>query len=158
MEEPDGMSTEIPRMPKGSLGEDQGLPGGLDAIQQEQLAAAATDGAGDVVLKVMRALRDLDEPYPLHGCEVAIRYCSPTNRASRLTPQSFAQYLSEPWYQILTEWDEIELDEDPGEGDDSSSVSQDVYVKREEDDSWTVVNWMLSKHSGRWLMDAMTLN
>ena len=115
-------------------------------------------GPRAVVNEIIKALRHLDEPYPLHGAAVATRYCSPTNRASELSAESFASYLQEPWYQILTEWDEIELDEDAGEGDDSSSVSQDVYVKREEDDSWTVVNWMLSKHSGRWLMDAMTLN
>ena len=83
---------------------------------------------------------------------------SPSNRASRLSPQSFAQYLSEPWYQILTEWDQIELEE-PEELDEGGTlVSQDVLVKRDEDDSWTVVNWQMSRHSGRWLMDALTIN
>ena len=114
--------------------------------------------ASSIVLKVMHAVRKLDEPYPLHGCEVAIRYCSPSNRASRLSPQSFAQYLSEPWYQILTEWDQIELEEceEPDEG--STQVSQDVLIKRDEDESWTLVNWQLSRHSGRWLMDELSIN
>lgn len=57
----------------------------------------------------MQAVRHLDEPYPLHGSEVAIRYCSPNNRASRLSPEAFAQYLREPWYRIMAEWDEIEV-------------------------------------------------
>ena len=37
-------------------------------------------------------------------------------------------------------------------------VSQDVLVKRGGDDSWTVVNWMLSRHNGRWLTDSLTIN
>ena len=51
---------------------------------------------------VMEAVRSINEPYALHGAEVAIRYCSPTNRARRLTPQAFAQYLDEPWYACHT--------------------------------------------------------
>ena len=58
--------------------------------------------------QMMQAIRRLDEPYPLHGCEVAIRYCAPSNGASRLSPEAFAQYLREPWYRIMAEWDEIE--------------------------------------------------
>ena len=115
-----------------------------------------------VVQTVMDALRKPDEPYPLHGAEVAIRYCSPTNRASQLSPQSFATYLREPWYKILTEWDEMELDDEEEEGVDedwwSGIASQDVLVKRKGDDDWTVVNWQLSRHNGRWLTDALTIN
>ena len=65
-----------------------------------------------VVETVMKALRTPDEPYALHGAEVAIRYCSPTNKASQLSPQNFAQYLREPWYAILTEWEEMEFQEE----------------------------------------------
>ena len=110
----------------------------------------------------MTALRTPDEPYPLHGAEVAIRYCSPTNRASQLSPQSFAQYLREPWYAILTEWDEMELEEEDEDEEDEDecdgTAEQDVLVKREGDDSWTIVNWQLSKHNGRWLTDSLTIN
>ena len=56
-----------------------------------------TDSPAAVVERVMRALRKPNEPYPLHGAEVAIRYCSPTNRASQLSPAAFSQYLMEPW-------------------------------------------------------------
>ncbi len=39
--------------------------------------------------QVMRALRD----DPLDGAAVATRYCSPSNRASELSPETFARYL-----------------------------------------------------------------
>ena len=145
----------------------------------------------------MRALRKPDEPYPLHGSEVAIRYCSPTNGASRVSPSTFATYLAEPHYQILTEWDEMEIEDDGECSLDTNSCdvrplvsttlslacclsSQralraclvltqrsldrrrppqvDVLVKRSDDDSYTVVNWVLSRHNGRWLTDSLTIN
>ena len=67
------------------------------------------ESPAQVVDAVMRALRRADDPYPLHGAEVAVRYCSPTNKASQLSPQAFASYLREPWYRIMAEWDEIEV-------------------------------------------------
>ncbi len=75
-------------------------------------AAENTISPSEVVEKVMRALRKPDEPYPLHGAEMAIRYCSPTNRASQLTPQSFAQYAhgTSPSAEIgarLTRYDDV---------------------------------------------------
>ena len=95
------------------------------------LRDARTESAGDVVLKVMRAIRKLDDPYPLHGCEVAIRYCSPTNKASQLSPQAFAAYLREPWYAVLTEWDEIQVegleeDEEVDEEDEDDAEAYDL--------------------------------
>ena len=112
----------------------------------------------EVVNNVMKALRSMDEPYPLHGCEVAIRYCSPSNGASRLTPSGFAQYLKEPWYKIMTEWDELEVEDDAEPvTDDGSVVEQDVLVRRAGDASWTIVNWRLSRHSGTWLTDSLTI-
>lgn len=125
-------------------------------------SAHGTESPTQVVAKVMRALRNLDEPRVLHGAEIAIRFCSPTNAASRLSPRAFAQYLQEPWYRILTEWDEMQLeddDDDDGDdsADDSSVVEQSVLVKRTEDESWSVVNWQLSRHSGRWLIGALTI-
>jgi len=112
----------------------------------------------DLVLRVMRALRHNDEPSPLHGCEVAIRLFSPTNAASRLSPEGFSQYLREPWYKILVEWDDIEIDEEADPvNDDGSVVSLDARARRSSDDSWTIVNWQLSRHSGCWLMDSLSI-
>ena len=178
-----------------------------------------TDSPAAVVERVMRSLRKPNEPYPLHGAEVAIRYCSPTNRASQLSPAAFSQYLMEPWcaapallslrapavlppcsrpvegapgqphgsrgrlgllprrcdgtllvrmaaccrYAVLAEWDEIELGEADGADDNDddatfdNSASLDVLVKRTGDESWTVVNWQLSRHNGRWLTDALSI-
>ena len=93
-----------------------------------------------------------------------MRYCSPTNRASQLSPETFSTYLREPWYQILTEWDEIELqdEDDGGEGGEvrtEGNVAEvDVLVRREGEESWTIVNWQLSRYNGRWLTDSMSIN
>jgi hypothetical protein len=144
VEEPDGSASEMPLMPPSFANAEGGA------------TVAPPETPGGVVLTIMNAIRKLNEPYPLHGCEVAIRYCSPSNRASRLSPQSFAQYLNEPWYRILVEWDAIELDE-PEQGEDANTMIQDALVRREGDESWTIVNWRLSRHSGRWLTDALSI-
>jgi len=108
-----------------------------------------------VVIEVMKALRNADEPYRHHGAEVAIRACSPTNAASRLSPQGFSQYLREPWYAILTEWDSITCEEE--EGDEEGTVMVFASVKRDADNFFTIVNWQLSRYSGRWLTDSLTI-
>ena len=114
-------------------------------------------------MKVMRALRNCNEPYPLHGCEVAIRSCSPSNAASRLSPKAFAQYLREPWYRVLTEWEEIHVDVDSEEfSEDGSVVQIGVPVRRGQDEPWTIVNWELSLHPiddgpRRWLTDSLSV-
>ena len=118
---------------------------------------SATSSPSSVIETVMTALRTPDEPYLYHGAEVAIRYCSPTNRASQLSPQGFAQYLREPWYAILTEWDEMQMEDFDADDDDSGTGSQDVLVRRAGEDSWTIVNWELSRHNGRWLTDSLTI-
>jgi len=129
----------------------------MGAVEAPDTAPNFSETPGDVVLAVMKAVRTVDEPYALAGAEVAIRYCSPSNRASRLSPQAFSTYLREPWYAILTEWEEIELDDDPEVSADGSVVQQDVLVRRSESESWTIVNWQLSRHSGRWLTDSLTI-
>ena len=63
--------------------------------------------ASQVVEQVMRGMRRPDEPYRNHGAATAVRYCSPTNGASSLTPEAFAGYLREPWYKLLLEWEEM---------------------------------------------------
>lgn len=111
-----------------------------------------------VVDKVMRALRHMDEPYPLHGASVATRYCSPLNRASELSPAVFARYMTEPFYQILSEWDEIEWDEDEDEPEGVEARKEyEVLVKREGDASFSMVSWVLSLYDGQWLIDSMNV-
>jgi hypothetical protein len=119
-----------------------------------------------VIDKVMAALRHMDEPYPLHGAEVATRYCSPQNRASELSPAVFARYLEDPWYSILAEWDEMQDDDDDEEDEDEdedegggkkNQAEVEVLVKREEDDSFSMVSWRLSLHDARWLIDNLNI-
>jgi len=112
----------------------------------------------EVVQNVMRALRRMDEPYPLHGAVVATRYCSPRNRASELSPQVFAKYLEEPFYSVLKEWDEMEFDEDDEEEDGESNHKEyEVLVRREGQESFSIVNWVLSSYEGQWLIDSMNV-
>ena len=113
-----------------------------------------------VVDKVMKALRQMDEPYPLHGAAVATRYCSPNNRASELSPAVFATYLSEPFYSVLAEWDEMRFDDDDDEDEadaDEASKEYEVLVKRKDDESFSVVSWELSLYDGQWLIDSMNV-
>lgn len=114
----------------------------------------------EVVTRVMKAIRQMDEPYPLHGAAVATRYCSPNNRASELSPAVFATYLSEPFYSVLAEWDEMKFDddddEDEGEEGDNE-MEYDVLVKRKDDESFSIVSWVLSLYDGQWLIDSMNV-
>jgi len=112
-----------------------------------------------VVLDIMRALRDMDEPYPLHGAVVATRKCSPRNRASELSPQVFAKYLEDPWYSILVEWDELQEEEDDFMLDDylKGQAEVEVLVRREEEDSLTMVSWDLSLYDGQWLVNSLNI-
>jgi len=114
-----------------------------------------------VVNNVMRALRKMDEPYPLHGAVVATRYCSPRNRASELSPEVFARYLQEDVYSVLAEWDEMQFDEDEdedeAEAEAAGSIEHEVLVRRTEQDSFSIVTWALSSYEGQWLIDSMTI-
>jgi len=98
-----------------------------------------------------------------------VRYCSPTNKASQLSPQAFASYLREPWYEILTEWDEMQVDAVEEEDVEAFLAERweqlrlnvaevDTLVRRSDDSSWTIVNFRMSRHNGRWLMDSLSIN
>jgi hypothetical protein len=92
----------------------------------------------------MRALRSMDDPYPLHGAAVATRYCSPRNRASELSPEVFARYLEDPWYSILVEWDEMEEEDDDDDDDEGeergSSTEVEVLVRRKGEEAFSMVS------------------
>jgi len=141
----------------------------LRAEKQEEEEYAGLDWNGvlvpsesprEVVYKVMKALRNMDEPYKLHGACVATRYCSPLNRAAELSPQVFAGYLEDPWYSLLVEWDEMQEDNDECDDvdEDLPNVADvDTLVKREGDDSFSLVSWTLSLHNGQWLIDSLNI-
>lgn len=78
---------------------------------------------------------------------------------------AFAQYLREPWYEILTEWDEIEFEdeeeEEQEEEDEAAGGGNTAEVSvllRRSDDDWSVASWQLSRYNGRWLTDSLTIN
>lgn len=132
--------------------DNDGIP---DFLQQ-----AAEKSPAGVVGMVMRALRKNDEPYAMHGCEVAIGLCSSKNEAANLSPSQFNQYMQEPGYAILSEWDEIQIDDDfdPDIDDDDEDYDQEALVKRKGDADWTVVSWTLSKIDDKWLLDGVTIS
>lgn len=116
------------------------------------------ESPNQVISKVMRALRRMNEPYPLHGAAVATRYCSPTNRASELSPQVFARYLDDPWYSILVEWDEMDMDDDDDDDEPLWNTAEiEVPVKRAADEGFSIVYWKLSLHNGQWLIDSLNI-
>ena len=103
----------------------------------------------------MRGMRRPDEPYRNHGAATAVRYCSPTNGASSLSPEAFAAYLQEPWYQILTQWEEMEIDDDDDIDASGNTAEVEVLVRRDPADSFSVVSFQMSRHDARWLVDGL---
>mmetsp|Transcript_15504 Transcript_15504/g.49923 ORF Transcript_15504/g.49923 Transcript_15504/m.49923 type:complete len:356 (-) Transcript_15504:221-1288(-) len=118
----------------------------------------AAQSPRDVVAKVMRALRQMDEPTKHHGAVVATQHCSPRNRASELSPAVFAGYLQDPWYAILAEWDEMEFDDDEEEAETAVGEAEvQVLVRRGGDESFSMVSWLMSQHDERWLIDSLNI-
>mmetsp|Transcript_19684 Transcript_19684/g.55657 ORF Transcript_19684/g.55657 Transcript_19684/m.55657 type:complete len:96 (+) Transcript_19684:789-1076(+) len=61
-------------------------------------------------------------------------------------------------YSIMTEWDEMQMEEEVEKiRDDGSVVTQRVLVRRKDEESWTIVTWQLSLHSGAWLTDSLNI-
>jgi len=61
---------------------------------------------------------------------------------------------------VLTEWDEIDFDDDEEDEEDwvGSTADTTVLVKRKGEANWSFVNFMLSRHNGRWLIDSLNIN
>ena len=60
----------------------------------------------------------------------------------------------DPWYSILTEWDEMQEEED----DDfllddylAGHAQTDVLVRRDDEEEFTMVSWDLSLYDGQWV-------
>lgn len=140
-------------------------PEDIEFLRTHQVEGAKTGGEAAVesprrvVMDVMSALRNMNEPYALHGAVVATRYCSPRNRASELSPEVFAKYLDDPWYSVLTEWDAMEDDDEEFMLDDylRGSAEVEVLVKREGDEEFTMVSWDLALFDGQWLINSLNI-
>ena len=61
-------------------------------------------------------------------------------------------------YQILVQWDEMDLDEEEDAEEPLWNTAEiEVPVKRTEDDGYSVVYWKLSLHNGQWLIDSLNI-
>ncbi|CAM9629144.1 unnamed protein product [Phaeothamnion confervicola] len=105
-----------------------------------------------VVLNSLLALRANDVPRRNAGTELVSRFCSPDNPASTLTPAHFARYLQEDYYEILTTWDEMSFHSEEV-SDDGRTVDTVVLLRRRGEESFTGVNWELSRGEQGWLTD-----
>ena len=137
-------------------------PEDIEFLRSHKLTSGVTpapENPRKTVDLVMDALRAMDEPYPFHGAVMATRYCSPKNRASELSPQVFAKYLDDPWYSILTEWDERQDDDEDFLLDDylRGAAEVEVLVKREDDESFTMVSWDMALYDGQWLINSLNI-
>jgi len=80
---------------------------------------------------VLNALRNVDEPDPNHGCDVALGYVSDDNPSSSLTREIFRSYLDDASYPygILTRWSDVKLDPNDlvvsDDDDDDESIDDD---------------------------------
>lgn len=119
--------------------------------------SATTETPREVIEQVMVGMRKPDVPYKDHGAARAVRYCSPTNGASSLTPEAFAGYLREPWYRCLLEWEEMELDDEEDVDASGNTAEVEVLIRRDPKDSFSVVSFILSRHNARWLIDSLSI-
>ena len=98
--------------------------------------------------------------YPMTTHASSVGSCnifSTTNGASSLSPEAFASYLREPWYKLLLEWEEMELDDEADVDASGNTAEVEVLCRRDPADSFSVVNFRLSRHNARWLIDSLTI-
>lgn len=103
---------------------------------------------------------NLDRPRPRFGCEVALRFLSPSNPASRASAQLFAQYLNQPWYQGLLDWAEFRMDGELTMLREGKEAYQQVAVRSGPDAPWTSIRWILVRvpfygSSDQWMVEAV---
>ena len=66
---------------------------------------------------------------PRFGAEVVIKFLAPTNPASRATPQRFAEYLLQPWYRSLLDWEQFRWEGEPTMLRNGKEAYQQVGVR-----------------------------
>ena len=83
----------------------------------------------------------MPQPYPrLTTLPVHPHHFHPIPQVDAVDEEDVEAFLAERWEQLRLNVAEV-----------------DTLVRREDDDSWTIVNWQLSRHSGRWLTDSLTI-
>ena len=134
------------------------------ARQRELLANTTqpnpTQGPSEVIELVLRALHDVDYPYPGHGIEVLMNYTGPGSSISptqsRVTPEMLYKYFEESKYRILLEWRNIQYLRKLDVSLDNKRAFQPTKLKAL-DDTWVPVTFQLSKYDTAegdvWLID-----
>ncbi len=116
-------------MTRGAVDEDdEGYydDGSGDGVQEYVPPMTVPDGeltAGEVVLLVLTALKNNDNPYPNRGLEILFGYSSPGSQIKNeegLTPAEYGQFLKETEYKALFEHMDVV----------SSDFSNEVILKR----------------------------
>lgn len=103
---------------------------------------------------------NMDTPTPRFGCEVALRFLAPQNPASKSSPESFANALSQNWYQPLLNWNEYRW-----EGDltllGQTEAYQQISVRSDAGEPWVSVRWILCRvpfygTTDQWMIEAVS--
>ena len=63
----------------------------------------------------------------------------------------------EPWYALLLEWEEMELDDEEDVDASGNTAEVEALVRRDPADSFSVVTFHLSRHNARWLIDSLAI-
>jgi hypothetical protein len=133
--------------------------------------------AGETVDVSLRALRQLNEPYPCHGAAVFLRFCMPLTRGERwgggdpwkdllrssLTPSMLARNLrASPLFSCLLDWTSLDVTEGASNPNPSYFITGrqcDVtYVNAGlffEAGSPTIAHFVLKKMGTTWFIDSV---
>lgn len=66
---------------------------------------------------------------------------TPFPKVDAVEEEDVEAFLAERWEQLRLNVAEV-----------------DTLVRRGDDSSWTIVNFRMSRHNGRWLMDSLSIN
>ncbi|KAL7483566.1 hypothetical protein ACHAW6_009199 [Cyclotella cf. meneghiniana] len=135
--------------------------------------------AGETVDVSLRALRQLNEPYPSHGAAVFLRFCMPLTRGERwgggdpwkdllrssLTPSMLARNLrASPLFSCLLDWTSLDVTEgvsNPMPSYFITGLQSDVtYVNAGlffEAGSPTIAHFVLKKIGTTWFIDSVLI-
>ncbi|KAL3780567.1 hypothetical protein HJC23_004159 [Cyclotella cryptica] len=133
--------------------------------------------AGETVDVSLRALRQLNDPYPFHGAAVFLRFCMPLTRGERwgggdpwkdllrssLTPSMLARNLrASPLFSCLLDWTSLDVTEGvsnpnhtyfiTGSQNDITYVNAGLFF---EAGSPTIAHFVLKKMGTTWFIDSV---
>ncbi|KAJ1483173.1 hypothetical protein T484DRAFT_1896483 [Baffinella frigidus] len=114
-----------------------------------------------VITHVLTALLTNDEPFPDHGCAVAIRFSSENNLVARFTSRELGDFLRQGTYRAMVmDCSNFELlgavGPDPPNSKGPQAYAQDVLIKGSFDAMSIRLRWYLSREhdASPWLTDS----